>query len=335
MSDAALPVVAVLATGGTIAGEAQAGAKVGYTAASLSGEQLVRAVPQLQALARIQAEEVASVGSQNMNHQVWWQLLQRVDALNRDERVQAIVITHGTDTLEETAFFLSLAARRDKPLVLVGAMRPATAIGADGPRNLHNAVLVALALRGLGAAYGPVVVMNDSVYGARDVQKMAAGGICAFGAPNGAAIGGIENGHAWFRPSSPRKTCAEPAHAVAQPPASWPRVDIVYAHADMGGDVVDFLAQRVRGLVLAGVGDGNATDAALAALRRAVEQGVAVVRASRTGSGRVGRNGEVDDEGLGFVAAGELNPQKSRILLMLALMAKNDAASLQKAFNSI
>jgi L-asparaginase len=335
MSEAALPIVAILATGGTIAGEARAGASVGYTAASLSAEQLVRAIPQLQGLARIQAEEVASVGSQNMNHEVWWKLLQRVDALNRDEQVQAIVVTHGTDTLEETAFFLSLAARRDKPLVLVGAMRPATAMSADGPRNLYNAVTVALALRGRSAAYGPVVVMNDSVYGARDVQKMSAGGICAFGTPNGVALGGIENGRAWFRPAASRKTCAEPGYALNQPPASWPRVDIVYAHADMGGDVIDFIARHARGVVLAGMGDGNATDAALAALRRAVEQGVAVVRASRTGSGRVGRSGEVDDAAMGFVVAGELNPQKARILLMLALMRKEDAASLQQAFDWI
>ena len=139
----ALPVVAVLATGGTIAGAQADATSAGYKAGSFSVDDLLAAVPQLAGIARIRAEQVANVGSQNMTHDVWRALAARVDALCQDASVAGIVITHGTDTLEETAYFLSLVVRHDKPVVLVGAMRPATALGAEGPANLYNAVALA------------------------------------------------------------------------------------------------------------------------------------------------------------------------------------------------
>ncbi len=326
MPEAALPSIALLATGGTIAG-AQTGQSAGaYRAGSLPVEQLLSAVPGLDRLARLQAEQVASVGSQNIGLDTWTVLAERVAALCADEAVDGIVITHGTDTLEETAYLLSLVLPWTKPVVLVGAMRPATALGADGPANLYNAV--ALAAHPQAAGRGPLVLMNDEIHEASLVQKMSANGVDAFESPNGGRAGAMHAGEPHFVRAAGAP--AHPRHALPQ--GAWPRVDIVYAYAGVDGALIDFLASRARGIVLAGVGDGNASDAALQALERAAGQGVAIVRATRTGSGRVGRNVEVDDDARGFIAAGELNPQKARVLLMLALAAGVEQAALQRIF---
>jgi len=325
-----LPLIAVLATGGTIAG-AQTGANTaGYKAGSISIGNLVDAVPALAGLARIQAEQVANIGSQNMSHAVWAALAQRIAELDQDKAVQGIVITHGTDTLEETAYFLSLVVRTQKPLVLVGAMRPATALGAEGPANLFNAV--ALATSQAACSRGPLVVMNEDIHYAREAQKMASMGVCAFASPNRGKAGVMHDGRPHFySQNTTRHTLDSEFTLAALDAAGWPRVDIVYAHADMDGFVIDAMASRAAGIVLAGVGDGNATDAAMAALSRAAKAGVAVVRASRTGSGLVGCCTEVDG-GEDFLCAGELNPQKARILLMLALSMSCDPAEWRRCF---
>jgi len=330
MPDAGLPTVALLATGGTIAG-AQTGAASGaYRAGALPAAELLAAVPGVAALARLQPEQVANVGSQNISLDIWSRLAGRVAELCADPAVDGIVITHGTDTLEETAYFLSLVLPADKPVVLVGAMRPATALSADGPANLFHAV--ALAADPQAAGRGPLVLMNDEIHYARHVQKMSAGGVAAFASPNGPRAGAMRAGRAVFtaRPETPAQL-----RFVPPPAGAWPVVDIVHACAGLDGVLVDFMAARARGIVLAGVGDGNATDAALQALARAAARGVAVVRATRTGSGWVGRNVEVDDDAHGFIAAGPLSPQKARVLLLLALAAAPgpaDPAALQPLF---
>ena len=332
MPDGRLPAIAVLATGGTIAGAQPDAGGHAYRAGALAVDQLLAAVPGLGQLARIQAEQVASVGSQNMTHAVWASLARRIDALGGDPSVDGIVVTHGTDTLEETAYFLSLVVRHDKPLVLVGAMRPATAPGADGPANLYHAVALAgnPAARGRGA----LVVMNEGIHYAREVQKIACAGVEAFASPNRGRAGVMRGAHAaFFSRNDTRHSGASEFSLRALDAAGWPRVDVVHAGVGLGDDLVDFLADRAQGIVLAGVGDGNATDLALQALERAAAQGVAVVRASRTGSGRVARNVEVDDDAAGFVAAGELSPQKARILLMLGLSLTRDPARLQQYFD--
>nr|WP_315529007.1 asparaginase [uncultured Achromobacter sp.] len=331
MPEHALPVVAVLATGGTIAGAQADATSAGYKAGSFSVNDLLAAVPQLAGIAEIRAEQVANVGSQNMTHEVWRALAERVDTLCEDASVAGIVITHGTDTLEETAYFLSLVIQHDKPVVLVGAMRPATALGAEGPANLYNAV--ALARHPDARGRGPLVVMNEDVHYAREIQKIASAGLCAFASPNRGRAGVMHGGAPCFysRNTTTHTTQSEFSLALLEK-AGWPRVDIVYAYANLQADLIDFLADVADGIVLAGVGDGNATDLGIDALSRAVADGTAVVRASRTGSGFVARDVELDDASLGFVAAGDLNPQKARILLMLGLSVTRDPAALQAIF---
>lgn len=332
MPEHALPVVAVLATGGTIAGAQADATSAGYKAGSFSVNDLLAAVPQLAGIAEIRAEQVANVGSQNMTHDVWRALAERVDTLCQDASVAGIVITHGTDTLEETAYFLSLVIQHDKPVVLVGAMRPTTALGAEGPANLYNAV--ALARHPDARGRGPLVVMNEDVHYAREIQKIASAGLCAFASPNRGRAGVMHGGEPCFysRNTTTHTTQSEFSLALLEK-AGWPRVDVVYAHANLQADLIDFLADVADGIVLAGVGDGNATDLGIDALSRAVTDGTAVVRASRTGSGFVARDVELDDASLGFIAAGDLNPQKARILLMLGLSVTRDPAALQAIFD--
>jgi len=332
MLEQALPVIAVLATGGTIAGAQADATSAGYKAGSFSVNDLLAAVPQLSGIAEIRAEQVANVGSQNMTHAVWRALAERVNTLCQDASVAGIVITHGTDTLEETAYFLSLVIQHDKPVVLVGAMRPATALGAEGPANLYNAV--ALARHPDARGRGPLVVMNEDVHYAREIQKIASAGLCAFASPNRGRAGVMHGGAPCFysRNTTTHTTQSEFSLALLER-AGWPRVDIVYAHANLQADLIEYLADSVDGIVLAGVGDGNATDLAIGALSRAADSGVAVVRSSRTGSGFVARDVELDDGSLGFIAARDLNPQKARILLMLALSVTRDVAAVQAVFD--
>jgi L-asparaginase len=328
----AKPKIVILATGGTIAGAQTTQADAGYKSGSFSVDDLIKAVPQLKDLAELSGEQVANIGSQTMNHEVWLKLAARCNELLKQGDVDGIVITHGTDTMEETGYFLSLVVKSDKPVVLVGSMRPATAISADGPINLYNGV--ALAGNPEAKGRGPLVVLNDTIHYARETQKMHTTRMDTFASPNRGIAGMMNTGKAFFYSQNTMRHTTKSEFSVADlKTTDLPRVEIVYSHADLGGETVDFLVSKgVKGLVLAGVGDGNSTDAVVAALERAAKKGVAVVRSSRVGSGVVDRNVEVDDDKLGFIAGMELNAQKARILLMLGLMKTNDPRKLQGFF---
>jgi L-asparaginase len=327
----AKPKIVILATGGTIAGAQTSTAEAGYKAGSFSVNDLIKAVPQLKDLADISGEQVANIGSQTMNHEVWLKLAKRVNEVLAGD-ADGVVITHGTDTMEETAYFLGLVVKSDKPVVLVGSMRPATAIGADGPANLYNAV--ALAGNPEARGRGPLVILNDEIQYAHEVQKTNSTQLDTFKSPNRGRAGVMNTGKAYFfSQNTVRHTTRSEFSVAGKSVQDLPRVEIVYSYANFGRDTIDFLVGKgVKGIVLAGVGDGNSTDAAIAALADAARKGVAVVRATRTGSGLIVRNVEVDDDKLGFIASMELSPQKARILLMLGLMQTNETAKLQKLF---
>lgn len=327
----AKPKVMILATGGTIAGAQTSATEAGYKSGSFSVDDLIKAVPQLKDLADISGEQVANIGSQTMNHEVWLKLAKRAnEALKGD--TDGVVITHGTDTMEETAYFLSLLVKSDKPVVLVGSMRPATAISADGPANLYNAV--ALAVNPQAKGRGPLVVLNDEIHYAREAQKTNTTALDTFKSPNRGRAGVMNTGKAYFfSPNVMAHGMKSEFSVDGKGVNDLPRVEVVYSYANLGRDGIDFLVGKdVKGIVLAGVGDGNSTDAAIAALADAAKKGIAVVRSSRTGSGLVVRNVEVDDDKLGFVAGVELSPQKARILLMLGLMKTSDPKKLQEMF---
>jgi L-asparaginase len=326
----ALPRIRLLATGGTIAGAQTGGDQRGYKAATLSMDALIAAVPQLATLAAIEVEQVAAIGSQDMDDATWLKLATRAQAALDAPGIDGIVITHGTDTMEETAFFLNLVLRTEKPVVLVGAMRPATAISADGPMNLYNAI--AVAAHPDTRARGVLVVANDEIHFAREVSKTNTTQVGTFRATHRGLAGLVNAGrlHLYAPPVRRHTAASEFAGAL---PSTLPRVDIVYAHAGMGREAIDAAVRAgARGIVIAGMGDGNLAAVAVTAAADAVQAGVAVVRSSRTGGGVVERNIEVDDDRLGFIAADELNPQKSRVLLMLGLTVTQDPRVLQETF---
>src|ERR1035437_3032655 len=324
-----LPRIRVLATGGTIAG-AQTGGARGYKAAAFSVDALIAAVPQLSELARLDVEQVAAIGSQDMDEATWRKLAARTPAALDSADIASAVITHGTDTMEETPFFLNLVVRSAKPVVLVGAMGPATAISADGPMNLFNAVAVAAHPEARGR--GVLVVANDEIHFAREIAKTNTTQVGTFDSGHRGLAGLVNAGRIHFYSAPVRRHTAQGEFSL-DGVSALPRVDIVYAHAGMGRELIDAAVKAgARGLVLAGVGDGNLNATALLAAAEAARTGVAVVRSSRTGGGVVERNIEIDDDRIGFVVADELNPQKARVLLMLGLTRTREVGALQEMF---
>jgi L-asparaginases, type II len=325
-----LPKVRVLATGGTIAGAQASATDYGYKSGAYDVNSLIKAVPNLDKLAAITGEQVANIGSQDMSDEIWLKLAKRVNAVLATPDADGVLITHGTDTLEETSYFLSLVTKSDKPVVMVGSMRPATAISADGPGNIYNGVAVIANPGSKGK--GTLVVLNDTIHYARNVVKTDTTSVQTFESINRGPAGVVHTGTVdWFEPMD-RKVGKATEFSV-DTLDKLPRVDVIYAHANMSADLIDAAVRSgAKGLVIAGVGDGNMTTPALDACSRAVKSGIVVVRSTRLPGGIVLRNNEVNDDEKGFVASGELNPPKSRVLLQLALTKTTDAKAIQKMF---
>jgi len=328
---AKLPNVTILATGGTIAGTGSTSTTtVGYTAATVGVQSLIKAVPELAKVANVTGEQVFQIASENMGNEHWLTLAKRVNVLLAQANVDGIVITHGTDTMEETAYFLNLVVKSRKPVVLVGAMRPSTALSADGPINLYNAVLLAGSPDAVGK--GVMVAMNDQIHAARDVTKTNTSTPDAFKTPELGMLGYFQGNRALFYHQPIRKHTADTEFDVSAL-TSLPQVDIAYGYANVGPTVVDALvAAGAKGLIHAGVGDGSLAAKVLPSLKAARAKGVIIVRASRVGQGILARNGEANDDALDFVASDTLNPQKARILLMLALTKTNNTRDIQRMF---
>lgn len=323
------PRILVLGTGGTIAGNAGTATGKAYAAGEVSLEALLGDVRSLGLDVELLPQTIAQIGSQDIGWNEWSALHRAITAAQSDDSITGIIVTHGTDTAEETAFLLDLTLPAGKPVVLVGAMRPADAVGSDGMRNFANAVRVSSDPGGAGR--GVMVVMGDSVFAASDVRKAATAIVDAFRSfPRGALARVTPASLDWFAP---------PHRAGAQARFDWPealpRVAILTAGAGMDSRAVEaLLGIGCMGLVLAGMGQGNAPRVVLDALQRAVEAGVPVVRSTRVDEGMVDRNVEVDDDARGFVAARSLGPAKARILLMLLIAnGITDAGRVQAAFD--
>jgi len=330
VQSADLPKIRVLATGGTIAGQQASATDYGYKSGAYDVNSLLKAVPNLDKLAVITGEQVANIGSQDMNDEIWLKLAKRTNEVLKDPGTDGVLITHGTDTLEETSYFLTLVVKSDKPVVMVGSMRPATAISADGPGNIYNGVAIAADSRASGK--GTLVCLNDEFHYARNVVKTDTTSVQTFESINRGPAGLVHTGKVdWFEPMNKKVGKATPFSVDGLD--RLPRVDVIYAHANMSPDLIEAAVRGgAKGLVVAGVGDGNMTTAALEALKKAAKGGVVVVRSTRLEKGLVLRNNEVNDDEMGFVASGELNPAKSRVLLLLALTKTSDPVEIQKMF---
>ncbi|WP_390411417.1 type II asparaginase [Helicobacter pylori] len=324
-----LPTIVLLATGGTIAGSGTSASSGSYKSGELGIKELLKAIPNhLIKIARIQGEQISNIGSQDMNEEVWFKLAKRTQELLDDSRIQGVVITHGTDTLEESAYFLNLVLRSTKPVVLVGAMRNASSLSADGALNLYNALSVAIDEK--SANKGVLVVMDDSIFSAREVIKTHTTHTSTFKALNSGAIGSVYYGKARYYMQSLRKHTIESEFSILELNPPLPKVDIIYTHAGMTPDLFQAsLNSHAKGVVIAGVGNGNVSAGFLKAMQEASEMGVVIVRSSRVGSGEI-TSGEIDDRA--FITSDNLNPQKARVLLQLALTKTNNKAKIQEMF---
>jgi L-asparaginase len=326
----ALPTVVVLATGGTIAGAAASDVQAAYTSGQVGVEQLLAAVPQAKKLATLRGEQISNIGSQDMNDEGWLKLAKRINELAAQPDVAGIVITHGTDTIEETAYFLNLVVKSRKPVVLTAAMRPSTALSADGPLNFFNAVAVA-ANKDAGGR-GVLVVANDWIHGASSLTKTSTTAVQTFLSPLSGLIGTVAYGTVEFYRGPVGRHTIDSEFSL-DGVTSLPRVDIIMAYENMDGALIDAAAAAgAKGIVIAGVGNGNLTDPAVKTLTKVAKNGIVCVRSSRVTTGVIGRNVELDDDKLGFVAAMEHNPQKARVLLRLALLKTRSNADLQRLY---
>jgi len=324
--------IVILATGGTIAGAAASGTQSAYTSGAVTIDAMLKAVPGIEKLANIKGEQISNVGSQDMSFEILLKLAKRINELLSTPAVDGIVITHGTDTMEESAFFLNLTVKSDKPVVMVGSMRPSTAVSADGPLNLYNAVAVAADPKAKDR--GVLVVMNDQIHAAHSLTKTSTTAIQTFMSPIRGVVGVSAYGkNDWYN-TPPWKHTSQSEFDISNV-TKLPRVDIVFADEDMEPDLIDASVNAgAKGIVIAGVGNGNMNKVSVDAAARAVKNGVVVVRSSRVATGMVDRNVEVNDDELGFIASDELNPQKSRILLSLALLKPGSSSQIQELFRT-
>ncbi len=325
----ALPAVHVVATGGTISNTGDSPRR--------SGNELVDGLPGIEEIATVTTEQFLNTFSGAITLDQWRQLALRIDEVFRARpELSGVVVTHGTDTMEETAYFLDLAVHDCRPVVLTGAMRRAVDIGPDGPANLFDAIRVAAdpEARRLGA----VLLMNDEIFPAREVTKTHTSRPDAFAAPLSGPVGLAESDAIVFVDDPVDRSCGADAFDLSGV-QSLPRVDVIYSYQGADGSLIRAaVAAGARGIVTAGVGRGGTTPEQSEAIEEAVQQGVFVVASNRTGAGRVpvGGEGRLEDwrPGKGArIGAGDLNPQKARILLMLALTRTRDAREIMGIFN--
>ncbi len=320
----------ILATGGTISGSAESEIESKYKPSKIDISQIVKSVPKIDKVANLQAEQLLQVSSQNISGENWIEIAKRADEILKKSEIDGLVITHGTDTMEETAYFLHLVLKSQKPIVVTGSMRPSSSISADGPLNLFNAISLAASKKAFGK--GVLILMNDEIFSARDAVKKHSTNAASFKSNDFGSIGFVNYGRVEIYYQPLRLHTKDSAFKVKDFD-KLPKVDIIYAHSSSDANIVDYLVSSgSKAIVVAGVGDGNVNDATLAKLSLAQKSGILVVRSSRGGSGFVEPNAEIDDEEFGFVSADNLSAQKARILAALALGKTNDVKKIREFF---
>jgi L-asparaginase len=318
---AKLPLVVVLATGGTIANT---------PSGRLHAGEVADAIPVLKTVARLEVEEIIRVASSAISHEHWPPLARRINELLAQPDVKGVVVTHGSNTVEETAYFLSLTVKSDKPVVLTAAQRQFTTLSSDSPKNFLQAVRVAACDEARGK--GALVVANDVINAARDVSKNITTRVETYSSRDMGALGFVDDDQiTFYRLPVKSHTRATPFDAARLP--KLPRVDIIYTYAGADGALIEAaVAQGAEGLVVAGFPTGVATPVMDDAIRRAVDKGIPVVMTNRGGMGRV--MDKRRNEGRPLVWGDNLTAVKARVLLMLALTATKDRAKLQQMFET-
>ncbi|WP_096015125.1 asparaginase [Campylobacter lanienae] len=325
----AKPKIAILATGGTIASSIEdCVATTGYSVGGLSVENLISGVKGIEDLATITTKQISNIDSANMRDEIWLKLAKEINQI-LDSDFDGVVITHGTDTMEETAYFLHLTIKSYKPVILVGAMRPSNSVSSDGAKNLYNAV--ALAANKESKFKGVMVTMNDKILSARGVTKTHTLNLDAFSSPDFGDLGYMVDGKAYFYSAITKSHTTNTPFDISQI-SNLPKVDILYSYSNDGNAVAAkaLFANGTKGLVIAGSGAGSIHEDHEKALKELINQGLKVVVSSRISQGRVALNSQ--KKSLGFISAEELNPQKARVLLMLSLIKTDDISQIQDYF---
>ena len=324
----AKPKIRIIATGGTIAGVSASATSSAYGAGQVGIQTLIDAVPQIKELADVSGEQLVNIGSQDMNDAVWLKLAKRINQLLSGD-YDGVLVTHGTDTMEETAYFLSLTVHSDKPVILVGSMRPSTAISADGPANLYNGVAALVDPSSKG--HGVMACMNNQLIDAKSLIKTHTTDCATFKGTYG-EVGYVYNGKPYYIFEPTYRHTTRSIFNVDNL-EKLPKVGIIYGYANCSTLPIEaFFKADFDGIVLAGVGDGNFYKDVFDVAVQAQKSGTQIVRSSRVPTGPTCLNGEVDDSKYHFVAALNLNPQKARVLLQLALTKTRDWQQIQKYF---
>ncbi|WP_407933819.1 asparaginase [Campylobacter vicugnae] len=317
--------IVVLATGGTIAGSSTSSLSGKYESGKIDINDILDSFDEIKDIAKVCGIDICNIGSQNMNENIWLELARKCNELLSSNEVDAIVITHGTDTLEESAYFLNLTIKSHKPVVMSAAMRSHNSLSSDGAINLYNAISVAAADESAGM--GVLVVINDEIHLAREVSKMDTIALNAFSSPNCGKCGIVHYGKVKFYTKSLRQHTLQSKFN----PDILPRVDILYDYAGAKIETL-YKSNAIKGIVCAALGNGNLSPQMLKFLKSARDNEVVVVISSRVNGGVI-NGSELDFAELGFIASDSLNPQKSRVLLMLSLSSKEDIEKIRDNFD--
>ena len=316
--------ITVLATGGTIAGVGESGKASGYKPGTLTADDLIKSVPQISEIADIKAIQICNVNSDDITSEIWLELAKTINSMAEENEADGFVITHGTDTLEETAYFLNLTVKTSKPVVLTGSMRPATSISADGAMNLYEAVTLASSEEAEGL--GGLAVFSDRIFSARSVTKTSTYHVAAISSGESGALGVVRDGKVFIYGKPARLHTVNSEFDVTGL-KTLPKVSIIYFAADADAEILKFAASRSDGLVIAGAGAGEFSEAYKSVIEKLK---IPVVISSRTMNGII-----IDDNLLckNTIAADNLNPQKAAVLLRLALTKTKDAGKIREMFS--
>ncbi len=318
--------VVILATGGTIAGSGEKGKETGYKSGELSVDALVEAVPELAEVANIEAIQVCNVNSDDITSEIWIELANMINEMAKNDNIAGFVITHGTDTMEETAYFLDMTVKTDKPVVLTGSMRPATAISADGPMNLYQAVCVAASEESKGK--GVLVTFSDRIFSAREVKKISTYSVMAVSAGETGSIGIIRDNNVMFYEEPAKKHTLDTEFDVSKE-SKLPNAQILYFEVDADPGILEYAAAHSDGLVIAGAGAGEFSEEFIDVINKLE---IPVVISSRIDDGIITQDAVLCEN---TVAANDLPAQKAVILLRLALMNKTTSQEeLIRIFNT-
>lgn len=317
--------VVVLATGGTIAGEGRPGDATGYVPGRLSINEIAASIEGLNDIADLEEVQISNLNSDDITSSLWIKLAVTINKLSRDENIDGFVITHGTDTMEETAFFLHLVLKTDKPVIVTGAMRPSTATSADGPMNLYQAVTVAASDKAKGM--GVLCVFSDSIYSARDFQKLSTTSVTAFGGRDFGMMGYVLDRNVLLYNMSLKPHTINSEFSVDNI-EKLPKVGILIFHVDADPDLVYAAAKNSDGLVIVGAGNGNYSIRYNEVIGKL---SIPVVRSSRIGNGMIVPDKTFDKWG-NIIVGDNLAPTKARILLQLALTKTKDVEKIKSYF---